>query len=394
MKATNDNWERFIKLIQSSIEDESIVGLSLKNKRDKSSDLKLVNVRLVEIKNAMHLSFVYSYPTKDITKNYQIEEGIQKIVELLQNEFFQSDLITDNKIHFFNSQHKVTLKSKDKAPEQISRSHDQKKNVPLQDTSMNYLYQLGITSKEGHVIGKMRSKYNQINKYIEIVDNVISNSSLTDQFRIYDMGSGKAYLSFALYDHLKNNKQHTVELTGIELREELVASCNQIAKDNGFGSLKFETGYIGEKDLEAVDILIALHACDTATDDAIFQGIQSQASIIICSPCCHKQVRKSMEDGHTPITKHGILKERLAEMLTDTIRALLLEACGYKSKIIEFISSEHTAKNLMLIGVLDPNHPKGQILGHKLQEVKNLKEAYGITQHYLEELINARSVDH
>ena len=382
--------EKFLKLIDTSIQEDSFHSLELKNKRLKDSDLRLVKTRLIDIKGETHLSFTYRYPTQDITKNFIPIEALTQISDLLEKEFFQGDLITASKTYFFNTQHKVTLKEKAIDIKLDGRSHDIQKNVALQNTNKNYLYQLGITSKEGHVLGKKRSKYNQINKYIEIVEKVIEDSPIEGKYRIYDMGSGKAYLSFALYDHLKSI-DHEVQLTGIELRDQLVDVCNKIARDNGFEGLTFEQGYIGEKELKELDILIALHACDTATDDAIYQGIRSDASIIICSPCCHKQVRKSMKGNkQNPITQHGILEERLAEMLTDTIRALILEAHGYKAKIIEFISSEHTAKNLMLIGVKKTNTDGVQLDKTKFEEIKALKETYGIQNHYLEDLITAQ----
>ena len=176
-------------------------------------------------------------------------------------------------------------------------------------------------------------------------------------------------------------------MTGVEFREDLVTTCNTIAQKAGFHSLKFEKGTIADTKLDKIDVLIALHACDTATDDAIFRGIQSGAALIVCAPCCHKQIRKAMNVSNelSNITRFGILKERQAEIITDTIRAMLLEAYGYKTNVFEFISLEHTPKNVMIVGkkTAESNPKKQQIL----ENIVAIKKLYGIEKHYLEILL-------
>jgi hypothetical protein len=179
-----------------------------------------------------------------------------------------------------------------------------------------------------------------------------------------------------------------VEMRGVEFREELVDATNVIALKAGFDKLKFLTGNIAEVEIERTDVLIALHACDTATDDAIYRGIEQKSGIIICAPCCHKQIRKQMEPQNVlkQIVQHGILAERLAEMVTDTIRAMILEAFGYKTKVFEFVPLEHTAKNVMIAAIKTKDVDKPDV--RILQEVDALKKMFDIEYHYLEKLLD------
>ena len=177
-------------------------------------------------------------------------------------------------------------------------------------------------------------------------------------------------------------------MTGVEIRPDLVEACNNIAKKSHFNDLNFIQGTIKDTPFDNIDILIALHACDTATDDAIYRGIMSKASLIVCAPCCHKQIRKefNVTDPINNVTKFGILKERQAEIITDSIRALLLEAHGYKTNVFEFISTEHTPKNVMIVGekTSNANQDKQKIL----DDIASIKKIFGIRSHYLEILLN------
>jgi hypothetical protein len=236
----------------------------------------------------------------------------------------------------------------------------------------------------------MNDKYLQINRYIELLEPFTRDLALPDGFHVADMGSGKGYLTFALYDYLTGIQGKSLRMTGVESRKELVKLSNDIAEKAGFTRLKFVTGIIKEVKLEKIDILIALHACDTATDDAIFRGITSGASLIVCAPCCHKQIRKEFRvtNEFKSITKHGILEERQAEIVTDGIRALVLEAHGYKTKVFEFISTEHTPKNLMIVGRKVTGTPAGR--AKCLKQIQVIKAMFGIEKHYLEGLFVTR----
>jgi hypothetical protein len=251
-----------------------------------------------------------------------------------------------------------------------------------------YLKELGVVTANHQIAKDKGSKYKQIARYIETLDRIIKDSNVSDleEVNVADMGSGKGYLTFAVYDHLVNNLKLKAQVSGVEMRDNLVAICNQVAQKSGFKNLRFLKNTIHDYPIEKVDILIALHACDTATDDAIFKGIQANSSVIVLSPCCHKQIRKELNVTNelSHIVKHGILKERIAETVTDTMRGLMLEAFGYKTQIFEFIADSHTHKNLMIVGVKKGN---GQIDQTAIEKLQNMKKMFGIENFYLENLL-------
>ncbi|MEQ8424750.1 MAG: SAM-dependent methyltransferase, partial [Cyclobacteriaceae bacterium] len=249
-----------------------------------------------------------------------------------------------------------------------------------------YIFHLGITDKNGKVIQRMADKFRQINKYLEIMEGLISAANLSGSLRVVDMGAGKGYLTFALYDFLVNKLNLDVSMTGVEMRQGLVDDGNKLAQKCRFEKLKFESSEIADFDASGFNIVIALHACDTATDDALAKGIGAGAELIVCAPCCHKQIRQQLKgkEHNNPLLKYGIFKEREFEMVTDTLRALILERNGYKSNIFEFISNEHTRKNTMLVGTRSNHKADTEPID---QKISALKQDYQIEYHYLEKLV-------
>ena len=217
----------------------------------------------------------------------------------------------------------------------------------------------------------------------------MKNVTQREILNVVDMGSGKGYLTFALYDYLTNVLNVKTKITGVEFRKDLVILCNSISKKSSFTNLFFEEGTIENyTTTTTIDVLIALHACDTATDDAIAKGIKANANLIVVAPCCHKQIRKQItlnkkQNDVSFITQYGIFLERQAEMVTDAIRALVLEYFGYKTKVFEFITDAHTPKNIMIVGEKISNHKNEDAL----LKIKNAKEFFGIKEHYLEKLV-------
>jgi len=383
----------FIECFEKSITENKFVKLSLSKKRFSNSDLNNVYIKIVEIKDSNLVSFVYRHNFNDKTKNLKFDEAISEIESLLLNTFFIANLITiennyELKINKKNNAKLFTTKSKIKLlPD---KQHDLQKNRKIEVTK-NYLNKLGLTSVDGSVIKSMADKYKQIEKYVEIFENIWKQSDLKKKFNIVDMGCGKGYLTFALYDHLINNLDIDVKITGVEFQQNLVNFCNDIAISENFKNLKFVKNDIENFDEKKIDVLIALHACDTATDDAIYKGIKANAQIIIVAPCCHKQIRKQIKGRNllTQITKHGILLERQAELVTDGIRALILEKNGYKSSVFEFISTEHTGKNLMITAIKSE-----KLFSENIDlEISKIKEYFGIEYHYLEKLLEEKKGD-
>lgn len=381
----------FLQLLLRSIDKQSFIKITLGNKREKSADLKNVLVKPVLIKNVVKLSFVYRYPTKDITKNFDVKESSVLIGKMLEDEFYNADLFTTENDFHLSIQKNNTAKTISRPPSLTLKGslnlHDKEKVRIVKTADNIYLKELGVTTADGVVKKNMQDKYKQINRYVEIIEGIIKDIKFKENIQVVDMGSGKGYLTFALYDYLVNKLSLCATVTGIELREELVKKCNQIALDAHYSNLVFKAGTIQNAVLADIDILIALHACDTATDEAIYRGIKANSKVIICAPCCHKQIRKQMNPVNElkSITKHGILLERQAEITTDAIRALLLEAHDYKTKVFEFIATEHTPKNILIVAIkLEKEKEPAKIYLDKVAAIKNL---FGIQSHYLETLL-------
>lgn len=378
-----------IRKISEAVTEKKLLKITLGNKRDKTTDLKNVLIKPVSIKDQPNLSFVYRHNTNDITKNFVPAQAITVIEELLQKSFFNADVYTTSHTIYYSvikdGKEKLVTKNNEVSKEVQSLTHDKQKNRIIQKDAL-YLQQLGITSAEGNVKKEMQHKYKQINRYVEIIEGILKDTVIEKDFSVVDMGSGKGYLTFALYDYLKH-KYDAVKVTGIEMREDLVIKCNNIAAQSNYAGLHFERGSIHETPLAAVGMLIALHACDTATDDAIAKGIKANAKYIICAPCCHKQIRKQMAPTNALklITKHGILLERQAEMVTDTIRALVLEAYGYKTKVFDFIEEQDTPKNVLIVGT--KNIFSQKTFDENILKINELKSMFGIKEHYLETIV-------
>ena len=382
-----NDFQQLNDTLRKSVLDSNFVKLTLSKPIKKSDGLPNVYVRLVEIKGAEMFQFTYHYTTNDKVKNYTIGDAVLELEILLMDNFRAATLFTLAKdlLVFISKKKKVSYRENTASfKNKLPVTHDKPKERLAEAGS--YLHHLGITDKEGKVIHKMADKYRQINKYLEIIEGLLKSTKLPKHINIVDMGSGKGYLTFALYDYLVNQKKYNAKVTGIELRTELVNYCNDIAEKSGFINLNFVAQPIQEYDNAKIDILIALHACDTATDDAIYKGLSAKAELIICAPCCHKQIRQQVKgkEQESPLLKYGIFKERQFEMVTDTIRALILEKSNYNTKVFEFISNEHTRKNVMLVASKSSKKNDTSKIDDKISD---LKEAYAIESHYLETLL-------
>lgn len=378
--------EDFVEKVSETINSNQFTKLTLSKPRYKSNGLQNIFIRAIDLKGDQKLSFNYRHLTKDLTKNFEIKVGLEELESHLNDKFKHATLLTSQATWqlMINKKGKITIIESQASTSSISSSHNKEKlkRAPL---AAPYLFELGITTSHGELIPKMADKYRQINKYLEIMDHQIEANIKKKKLKLVDMGSGKGYLTFALYDFLQRERGLDVSITGIELRQELVDFCNKKAKKCGFKKLQFINQKIEEYEDDKIDILIALHACDTATDDALAKAILAKTDLIVCAPCCHKQVRQQVKgkSQENPLLKYGIFQERHFEMVTDTIRALILEQHGYQSKVFEFVSNEHTRKNIMLIGAksekIDPNLA--------IEKLSAIKKEYHIDFQYLERLV-------
>ncbi len=385
MSSPRTEW---LAALKQSLTSQTLVKITLSKPRYKSAEWRNAYGRLVEIKGKLQLSVTQRFATRDETYNFSLEEAMPAVEEWLEEHFLNADLFTTEHQYSLQSNKKGKAhlqKKKMVSKNEANREHDQVKNRPLSESEDRvYLFALGIANAEGRILKSGQRKFRQINKYIEIIGHLLEEHPLQAGAQIVDMGSGKGYLTFALYDYLVNEKKLPVKITGIELRPALVDLCNDIAENNGFDGLQFVAGDIHQYEPKGgIDMLIALHACDTATDEALAKGIRAGADLLVVAPCCQKQVRRDMSPPGDlkPVLQHGILLERQAELLTDGLRALYLEEAGYRTKVFEFISTEHTPKNVMITARRSEPKPAAR------QQIDVLKATFGIQRHHLEDLL-------
>lgn len=394
---TPEEIQYFLDQYQQAFNSDMLQRLVLSKYQGDDSELKRITVRPVLIKNNLLLSFLYEYQTNHITKNLGLDESLTQLSQWLGTDFKNAHLVSQSaeiQLRFSKkgkallSEHRSeTTKAKPEANAHLSHNREKNRFVK-QDRP--YLTALGVTDAQGQIIPAMSRKWKQINKFIEVLSGAIENTGLTKQAEIHiaDFGSGKAYLTFAVHDYLKDSLAIKPQVTGVELRQNLVDLCNQTAAKLNLDGIKFEQGDVQHFAAQNINIMIALHACDTATDYAINMGIRSKADIIMCSPCCHKQIRPQLKSPSilAPLLQHGIHLGQEAEMVTDGLRALLLEANGYDTQVFEFISLEHTNKNKMILAQ-KRSQPRDN--SEVLAQIAELKRFYGIKEHCLEQLLQA-----
>ncbi|WP_434695606.1 SAM-dependent methyltransferase [Pseudomonas sp. Z1-14] len=388
-----DHHAQFIELLQASLGQNAFIKLVLAKYVGDEADLQRLIIKQLTVKDQPCLSFVYRYKTRDITKNFPLAEGVETVAALLPASFKNAHLlaITDEAQLEYSKKGKSSLfKSKPQQLREVpSAGHNREKNRFL-DLSRPFLADLGVTNHKHELIPAMSRKWKQINKFIEVFSHALTSSplALDKPVRVADFGSGKGYLTFAIHDYLRNTLQAEGLVTGVELREDMVKLCNEAAARLEHPGLEFQHGDVRSVAPREVDVMIALHACDIATDYAIHMGIRSGASIIMCSPCCHKQIRLQIQSPALlkPMLQYGLHLGQQAEMVTDSLRALYLEACGYETKVFEFISLDHTNKNKMILAVKRPE-PVDAI--ELLARIEELKAFYRITEHCLETLLRA-----
>lgn len=385
MESNQQNKRTFTDKIDQLVVSGALFKMTFSKQRHQNKEIINIYLKAVLIKNKLQYSLTHRYRTKDEVKNYAKEQLTDTIDHLLGNMFYNAVLFTDEEelTLLQNKKGKASLIIKKVNKNVVlDATHDHQKSRLIAE-KQTWLQALGLAGKDGKILDKSQDKYRQINKYIEIVDHLIKDFPLDQIITIADMGSGKGYLTFALYDHLVNNKKMRCKMTGYEMRQDIVTLCYNTAIKEGFVGLTFQQKDIDQVNAIGCDLVIALHACDIATDMAIAKGIQAGAKYIVASPCCHKQVRNSMRHQNilSPILSHGILEERQAEILTDGIRSLIMEAHGYRTQVFEFISSEHTSKNLMITGIKSTPDPTAMT---KIDAIKNY---FGIEYHHLEKLL-------
>ena len=363
-----------------------------------------VLVRPILLRNQHHLCFVASHATRDLTHNLTVPEGLVQIGLWLGAVFRNAHLHTASEetqlrigkkgtAHLVTTRLDAAAQARPVAPP--TARHDREKQRWL-DIDRPFLVALGVTTPQHQLVPAMARKWRQINKFVEVFAHALERSELASQqaLQVVDFGAGKAYLTFAVHDWLRHSRGVDAHVTGVELRPELVEQGNRIIDQLGLQGLHLQRGDVRDWPTGAMDIMIALHACDTATDHAIHLGIKAGAAIILCSPCCHKQLRPQLLSPHPlrSVFQHGIHAEQQAEMVTDSLRALLLQAQGYDTQVFEFVALEHTRKNKMILAVRCQDvraHDAQREVQRQaaLLQVEELKRFFGVREQCLETLL-------
>lgn len=372
--------------------------------KDASVPWMKVVVRPVELKGQVHLQFSYFDGKKDITKNH-LEGAAAKVDELLalpfRNIFVESG--TGNLQVNFTKKGRA-LVSRSKPSETVTDlSHDRQKNKLLTDeNAAPFLKAVGIMTQHGRIKADMQRKYKQINEFLRLVDETASFRPGSTQafptesgqpFHVVDFGCGNAYLTFAIYFYLHEILNLEAHVTGVDVNADLIERHKQKVDSLGWQHISFQTSYIADYKTDTPpDMVIALHACDTATDDAIAQGIRWNSRFIICAPCCQHELQEQMAKMELPdslasVFQDGIFFERMGDILTDTFRATILRIMGYRTDVTQFVPIEHTAKNLMIRAakISQPGNERW------VEQYRKLKSFWNVTP-YLERMLDEEHI--
>lgn len=365
-----------IGLIIEKIINLKTYKIILSNPVNKDSKYKKVHVKLKKDSYQIE-SFTETQVFHQNMSFYEIKEYL---IEAIKSDFRQLNAWDDMKEHSVKVSNKgkiLTNSVASKIKPKLETGHNREKNYILKEgEQIPALIDMGIFTKEGKVVKSMYDKYRQINRFVEIIDDEIERLDSEKQLHIVDFGCGKSYLTFVLYYYFKEIKKLDIRMTGLDLKNDVIRKCNESAEKYGYSNLKFEIGDInGYKFNGETDMVITLHACDTATDYALYNAIKSDAKMIFSVPCCQHELNNQIKsDDYSILTKYGIIKERTAALMTDAIRANLLEYCGYKTQLLEFIDLTHTPKNI-LIRAVKTNIPESK-KKESIRDVEKLMEEF------------------
>lgn len=345
------------ELLQQKIEQGEFVSATISQLRRKEPDgYTKVTLKPVQLRNQLHVQFEYHYSNKVTHENIEASEAAVRMMELLADTFRQALVRTTSEELqiLLSKKNKVTLLAKSTAAKKADLSHNRKKQYVLEEGEpVPFLVELGIMSPEGKVLAKKYDKFRQINRFLEMIEDVLPHLPQDRTVTIVDFGCGKSYLTFALYHYLAIKQGLSLQVVGLDLKADVIRHCQQLAERLHYDRLRFLIGDIAQYDeLQQVDMVVTLHACDTATDAALEKAIRWDASVILSVPCCqHELFRQVSNPVLEPLLSHGILKERFSALITDAARAKLLDMLGYRTQLLEFIDMEHTPKNILIRAV-------------------------------------------
>lgn len=357
--------------LREMFEQENLVMGVLSKKRMKSAPIEKVKIKLVRIKEEVLYQFELFDGKQVQHLNLNEEEAIEKTYALLNEEFLQGAFYcgTGDYQVLISKKNKVkVLKKKATRQKELVVAHNRKKNYIIsEDEPCDFLIALGVMDASGKVKKSRYDKFRQLNRYLEIIQSSVNALNKEEKIRIIDFGCGKAYLTFALYYYLVNILDLNVEIIGLDLKEDVIKFCNQLKEDLAYDGLRFEIGNIEKYVSESpVHMVISLHACDTATDAALAKAVGWGSEVILAVPCCQHELFPQLKTDHLSVLeRHGTLKERLASLTTDAVRASAMEIMGYETDIFEFIDMAHTPKNLMIRCIKRGHYSNEEVLRYK-----------------------------
>lgn len=344
-------------LVSEVFGDNRLTQATLNNVRHKDpAGYSKVDVKPVKLKDELHYQFSYYYSQKVQHENLRPDVAQETMLRLFQEVFKQGLLHTQEADYqiLISKKFKVTILKKQATRTKVELTHNRKKQYVLEEgVAIPFLVELGVMTPDGKVVAKRYDKFRQINRFLEMIEDVVPHLDQTRTLNMVDFGCGKSYLTFALYHYLKEIRGLNLQVIGLDLKEDVIAHCNSLCAKFGYEDLRFLVGDIADyNDLDRVDLVVTLHACDTATDAALEKAVRWGADVILSVPCCQHELFEQVESEMlSPLLNHGILKERFSALATDAVRAQLLDLVGYKTQILEFIDMEHTPKNLLIRAV-------------------------------------------
>ncbi len=390
--------ERFLGRVGQSVAGDTFVGLSLTMAGSAEGGPRRVLGRMVELGGVRHLSLTLRYSTRDEVENVEIPEVEERLRRYLGKcrSAHLSTLERDWQLILADPRRPRLVGHPARAVAAPSRAHDRAKHRWLDETAREWLEALGVLGGDGRVRREAVAKHQQIERFLEILSHLVADCGWAGEpsgegrkeLVVADLGCGKGYLTFGTRHLLARLVSRPVRVVGVDRRAELVEGANGVARRLGLNNLAFEAGSIASAGFDRLDGLLALHACDTATDDALRRGVELGASLIVLAPCCHQEVRPQLgrPEPLGAVLGHGLMAERMAEWVTDGLRALHLEAAGYRTRVIEFVGSEHTPKNLLLAGV---RRAAVRPDGASYARIAAFKAFFGIRHHALDGLLPA-----
>lgn len=374
-----DDKENLINKLKTIINADCI-SVVLSNPRHKEGATK-VKARPIESKGEIVFQFTEYKGTQVFHSNLSAVEAVAVITKYITEDFKQGQIICKEETVtvLSGSKGNISIMSrKVKSESKVGLAHNRKKRYILEEgMKIAFLEDLGVMTKDGKIVQKMYDKYRQINRFLEFVEDILPELPTGRELTILDFGCGKSYLTFAMYYYLKILKGRAVKMIGLDLKEDVIDKCNALSRKYGYSEdLKFLKGDIADYEgVDSIDMVVTLHACDTATDYALAKAVKWGASVILSVPCCQHELNKQIESElMQPVFKYGIIKERMAALLTDALRAEYLENCGYRTQILEFIDMEHTPKNLLIRGVLRKDGSSAQIS----DKLNRIEEFYNV----------------